>query len=618
MNHKIAFLIKSQLPEFIGNEFPRFVDFLKAYYNFLETDYLFRIESIRDIDLTSSTLLTFLKQEFASRYPSAKIDDRKLISLIRRIYNAKGTLDAIELLFRIFFNEAISITQPNKNILRASDGKWFKLNSIVSRTTYGSIDFNKDNLLKIENNQGVFYVQVDTAEDIGNGQTRFFYRSFTRVIIEDNQIVDIIDASGNITYRGIAVKSPAKIRVLSGGKYFKLGQVIRFPGSEKDTIARVTKLGIDDAVLELEIVEFGGSHPENQTIIVSPFPNKPTGSSYDIVSSVTGYDSPNDKFIYSHLLTVDDFTDGITETQIGVSDALTEESYFLENYAELGYVGNQVLSYQSFVNNNNTTSVLIDPDVTIEKWLESRATLSFTYDYLVSYVGEYKTNDSIISDSEIRLQDNYFYQLFSYVISCSRQIKEYRNAVNQIHPAGLKLFGEYALTANLLAYPEYSVYRTLSEGQSYIDDSFSVLDQRITEFIKESDAELVQTNDNLTGFSIVTNLTELSNIIDSIDSLISTSEQTDIITPTDEIFVGGQNLLDDSSLIDDSLIQINNVKNISDVTAASDDLIFNINSNISENSNITDTGNNLETVIYNNTSYFAEDYVLPELILTVG
>jgi len=61
---------------------------------------------------------------------------------------------------------------------------------------------------------------------------------------------------------------------------------------------------------------------------------------------------------------------------------------------------------------------------------------------LDSRVGYYTNNNGLLSSNK-KLQDNYYYQDFSYVIKSSKSLDEYSDLMKKIiHPAGTKMFGD--------------------------------------------------------------------------------------------------------------------------------------------------------------------------------
>lgn len=132
IQNKLSSLIPSQLPDFIQEEYSQFVNFLKAYYQFLEVDkgsqeILSSIRQYTDIDRTSSDLVEKFLSTYAFGYNPSEITDNKLVlKKIKNVYEKKGTEEAYRILFNILYKETIEFFYPNSLILKPSDGKWYK------------------------------------------------------------------------------------------------------------------------------------------------------------------------------------------------------------------------------------------------------------------------------------------------------------------------------------------------------------------------------------------------------------------------------------------------------------------------------------------------------------
>ena len=86
-------------------------------------NFLLNYEKNFDINRTLDTFIPKFKNQYAQNFPlTAQIDDRRLIKFIKQFYEAKGSEKAIELLFRILYNERTEIFYPSEQVLRASDG----------------------------------------------------------------------------------------------------------------------------------------------------------------------------------------------------------------------------------------------------------------------------------------------------------------------------------------------------------------------------------------------------------------------------------------------------------------------------------------------------------------
>lgn len=158
----ISSLIKTQLPDFVRADHPKFKRFLELYYQWLETNapdgisntagntiyHAMNIGDYRDVDQTPDDFLTFFKQELLPYFPEkTALDIRKILKSAREFYSKKGSVESVKWLFKVLFNEDIEINYPKEQILIASDGKWKKPKAF--RITVGETNKNIDvNLLE--------------------------------------------------------------------------------------------------------------------------------------------------------------------------------------------------------------------------------------------------------------------------------------------------------------------------------------------------------------------------------------------------------------------------------------------------------------------------------------
>lgn len=132
---KTSLLINRQVPEFVRDEYPKFVTFLEAYYEFLENkqtgkknDLIVKSKDLRylsDVDYSIDQFEDQFLNTFASLLPKdISVDKALMIKKLLPLYLAKGNEKSFKLLFRILFDEEVEVIQPKSNVLRASDGKW--------------------------------------------------------------------------------------------------------------------------------------------------------------------------------------------------------------------------------------------------------------------------------------------------------------------------------------------------------------------------------------------------------------------------------------------------------------------------------------------------------------
>ncbi len=127
---RTSILVKKQLPTFVQEEYPKFISFLEAYYEFLDNTLLSKGKELRDISNIDESLDDFEKQFFNSFLPFLKVNSElnkeTLFKNILPIYSSKGSEKSFKLLFRMLFGQDLFIEYPKDQILRASGGRWQK------------------------------------------------------------------------------------------------------------------------------------------------------------------------------------------------------------------------------------------------------------------------------------------------------------------------------------------------------------------------------------------------------------------------------------------------------------------------------------------------------------
>lgn len=130
---EVAQLIESQFPAIYREEGEELVAFVKAYYEFLQSNdqYSYKlgrqIFDIGDIDSSLNEFIRNFKQTYLADFPFATVTDKRFaIKHITDYYRTKGTEQSLELLMKLLFSEEVSVYYPGQDILRASDSEWYK------------------------------------------------------------------------------------------------------------------------------------------------------------------------------------------------------------------------------------------------------------------------------------------------------------------------------------------------------------------------------------------------------------------------------------------------------------------------------------------------------------
>lgn len=131
----ISLLVNHQVPEFVREEYPLFITFLEAYYEYLEqkqgsqlNDLISKSKDllyISDVDDSIDDFETNFFNTYASLVPrDVAVDKAALIKNILPLYLSTGAEASFKLLYRFMFGQELQVSYPKNNVLRASDGKW--------------------------------------------------------------------------------------------------------------------------------------------------------------------------------------------------------------------------------------------------------------------------------------------------------------------------------------------------------------------------------------------------------------------------------------------------------------------------------------------------------------
>lgn len=346
----------------------------------------------------------------------------RLLKNIKDIYAAKGSEQALAyILTTIHGGLNTVIRYPSDQILRVSDGRWNQESFITVNTNTGTFPqdpvkfklFSLDQLTSQE-------INITRIESFTGNIYRLYFKNIRTLSVNVGQVINIVDINNNIIFIGSVINSPSTINIYAGGSHWQLGQLITIPGTEKDSLVRVVGVDGIGKILQLEIIDFGYGHANFQTANVSPYPSFPLTRDYYQITTTITTNVPG--VTASHNLVIADSTIGTYETM---------------KYTKGSTVTSQQLT--STPSNN-----LIDYNLSVDQWHQSKAVLYITNSALATLPGYWADNKGQVSNEYIRLEDNYYYQQFSYVIDSDVIAQNYVELTNKFHPAGLIRFTNYA------------------------------------------------------------------------------------------------------------------------------------------------------------------------------
>lgn len=169
LNYKTS-KVKEVLPEFFHSEYPTFVNFLEAYYDFMDSDdassfdtEIHNLYSLRDISETPTKYLNQLISELGSGLGSSDlfVDPRFTTRRFADLYREKGSEKSVKEFFRAFFGQEVEITYPKNNLF------------VVGESRVGT-----DSLRYIQNYARYQLYSIVLRVGLGADQYRDLYKQF--------------------------------------------------------------------------------------------------------------------------------------------------------------------------------------------------------------------------------------------------------------------------------------------------------------------------------------------------------------------------------------------------------------------------------------------------------
>jgi hypothetical protein len=539
IKERLSTLVPSQLPEFVRSDYETFVAFLEAYYEYLEQDGYAQelIQNSRkysDIDLTVDSFIDYFIKQYIDTIPKEILVNKKLlIKNIKDLYNTKGSKKSFDLLFRILFNKSIEVFYPSTQILKASDGKWKQKTSFFMQILSGSPDILLNNTALIKTDASVYPIVIEginsafNINGLVNDVKEFLFTN------DKNYPLDVGNEIEYENFKGRIVAIPNKVTVINPGTGFKVGDILPVTsGVGFGARLKVSRVNSTGGIRNVQFINYGYGYE---------------GSFYNYFTSREGIPQTN-TFEYDAFLG----TVSLTEGTRGFVDfgTITVPRYATDYFAQ-DYEGDVARNFYTNSSTNIGSSVELGT-IAISIGNSTDAALYIQLGGLARYPGYYETIDGFLSD-EIFLENEEYYQTFTYVLKIDERLKDFKKAVlDLLHPAGTKLLGEFNLTntfdsgADLTSQLRLLISRFQDQINSFdniptknlikpVDDSFTTTPEIIDKHVGKRVPSIENPND------------------DNIDVLLETISKT-----------LGLNPIDSSSVVEDSIPTKGVVKQIGD------------------------------------------------------
>ena len=280
--NKISDIVSEIVPGHVKNNHQGFVDFMEAYYEWMEqtenpAGISLTFMDTLDVDRTLDSFVEHFQKTYIADFPKTfginssgeSANKKTLLKNISDFYNSKGTEKAIKLLLRILHDSDAEFYYPGEDILRISDGKWIEDKSIKVTSNNGSLNFQLLGQTIYQYDKfGVGDITASaTVESVIQyninqyNVTELFLKSISGTFIQGAEIRGSVDDGSEI--REVIFAIPSLIDIDVGGSGYRSGDAVNIDDRGTEYLSgvgasgKVSQVGTNGNVIQVSIDDFG-------------------------------------------------------------------------------------------------------------------------------------------------------------------------------------------------------------------------------------------------------------------------------------------------------------------------------------------------------------------------
>lgn len=269
----ISNFIETQFPEIYREEGPLFVEFVKKYYEWLESSnnaiyHSRRMLEYKDIDETVDDFVVKFKQKYLSDIQFDTVSQtRQLIKHSLDLYRSKGTERSVDLFFRAVFGKPAEVYYPGEDIFRLSDGKWVKPKYLEVTPSDFNVQFVGKQIVGI-NTGATAFVERYIRRKVKKKYINILYISAIRGEFETGELISLYGQS--LKNLPTVIGSMTTLEIIAGSEDFKIGDIVSLTSNNGlQGKARVTTISDIVGIVQFNLNDSGWGYSANAEVLVS-------------------------------------------------------------------------------------------------------------------------------------------------------------------------------------------------------------------------------------------------------------------------------------------------------------------------------------------------------------
>jgi len=269
----ISNFIETQFPAIYREEGPVFVEFVKKYYEWLESSnnavyHSRRMLEYKDIDQTVDEFVVKFKQKYLSDIQLDTVSQtRNLIKNSLDLYRSKGTERSVDLFFRAVFGKPAEVYYPGEDIFRLSDGKWVKPKYLEVTPSEFNYEFVGKQVEGV-NTGATAFVERFIRRKVKNKYINVLYISAINGEFETGELLTLFGQK----LKGIPtiIGSLTTLQIVTGSSGFKVGDIVTLESnSGLQGKARVSSISDIVGIVDFDLQDSGWGYSTNSQVLIS-------------------------------------------------------------------------------------------------------------------------------------------------------------------------------------------------------------------------------------------------------------------------------------------------------------------------------------------------------------
>ena len=285
LTKNISQLVKSQFPSFYAEEGEMFIAFVKAYYEWLESDdqalyHSRRLSEYKDIDRTIEDFILDFKNKYLVNVQfNVATNKRLFVKNALEFYRAKGTPRAVDLFFKLIYGLEAKVYEPGRDLFRLSDNTWNDERYVELKPAPNNLNFVGKQVFGSVSGASAF---AEKLTKVKNGATYIdvlYLSGLSGTFITGEDIVGIEEIEDRIArnegdaekdFKAKVIGSLSALKITTSDPNFIVGEELFVKtGSGKKARAVVTAVQNLLGVVDFNLVHGGWGYNANSAVLSS-------------------------------------------------------------------------------------------------------------------------------------------------------------------------------------------------------------------------------------------------------------------------------------------------------------------------------------------------------------